>query len=74
LKADVDAVMSDKATRPLAVEYPIIMILAIVFIKVGWSKYKKKTEDAAKFKTFVIFHGIGLLLMLSRIPWKNWFS
>jgi VIT1/CCC1 family predicted Fe2+/Mn2+ transporter len=74
LKADVGAVMSDKATRLLAVEHPTIMILAIVFITVGWSRHKKKTEDAAKFKTFVIFYGIGLLFMLSRIPWNNWFS
>jgi uncharacterized protein (DUF486 family) len=71
LKAYVGDVISDKATRILAVEHPIIMILVIVFITVGWSKHKKKTEDAAKFKTFVIFYGIGLLLMLSRIPWNN---
>jgi hypothetical protein len=55
LKVDVDPVMSDKATRILAAEHPTIVILAIVFITVGWSKYKKKTEDAAKFKNFVIF-------------------
>ncbi|TXD50144.1 hypothetical protein [Polaribacter sp. IC073] len=73
LKADVGAVMKDKSVRLLAVEHPIMMILAIVFITIGWSKHKKKTEDAAKFKTFVIFYGIGLLLILSRIPWSNWF-
>lgn len=73
LKADAGAVMGDKATRLLAVEHPIMMILAIVFITIGWSKHKKKTEDAAKFKTFVIFYGIALLLILSRIPWSNWF-
>ncbi|GAB7256008.1 hypothetical protein OBPA_04720 [Polaribacter sp. OB-PA-B3] len=73
LKADAGAVMKEPATRLLAVEHPITMILAIVFITIGWSKHKKKTEDAAKFKTFVIFYGIGLLLILSRIPWSNWF-
>ncbi|AQS95278.1 hypothetical protein BXQ17_09490 [Polaribacter sp. BM10] len=73
LKADAGSVMKEPATRLLAVEHPITMILAIVFITIGWSKHKKKTEDAAKFKTFVIFYGIGLLLILSRIPWNNWF-
>lgn len=72
LKADAGGVMKDKAARLLAVEHPIMMILAIVFITIGWSKHKKKTEDAAKFKTFVIFYGIALLLILSRIPWSNW--
>jgi Na+/H+-dicarboxylate symporter len=73
LKTDAGAVMKDKATRLLAVEHPITMILAIVFITIGWSKHKNKTEDAAKFKTFAIFYGIGLVLILSRIPWSNWF-
>jgi hypothetical protein len=73
LKEDAATVMGEKAARLLAVEHPTIMILAIVFITIGWSKHKKKTEDAAKFKTFAIFYGIGLLLILSRIPWSNWF-
>ncbi|WP_339661253.1 hypothetical protein [uncultured Polaribacter sp.] len=72
LTSDASSVMKDKTLRLLAVEHPIMMILAIVFITIGWSKHKKKTEDAAKFKTFVIFYGLGLLLILSRIPWSNW--
>ena len=72
LKTNASDVMGDTATRLLAVEHPIMMILAIVFITIGWSKHKKKTEDAAKFKTFVIFYGIGLLFILSRIPWNQW--
>jgi Na+/H+-dicarboxylate symporter len=73
LKTDAASVMKDKAARLLAIEHPIMMILAIVFITIGWSKHKKKTEDAAKFKTFAIFYGIALLLILSKIPWSNWF-
>ena len=73
LKSNVGEVMGDKAVRLLAVEHPIMMILAIVLITIGWSKHKKKTEDEAKFKTFVVFYGLALLLILSRIPWNNWF-
>ncbi|PQJ77616.1 hypothetical protein [Polaribacter glomeratus] len=73
LKTDAASVMKDKAARLLAVEHPVMMILAIVFITIGWSKHKKKTEDTAKFKTFAIFYGIALLLILSKIPWSNWF-
>ena len=72
LKADAGAVMSDKAVRLIAVEHPITMVIAIVLVTIGWSKHKKKTEDAAKFKTFAIFYGLALLLILSRIPWSNW--
>ena len=73
LKTDAASVMKDKSVRLLAIEHPITMILAIILITIGWSKHKKKTEDAAKFKTFVIFYGVALLLILSKIPWSNWF-
>ena len=73
LKDNGGEVMSDKATRLLAIEHPIMMILAIVLITIGWSKHKKKTTDSSKFKTFAIFYGLALLLILSRIPWNNWF-
>ena len=73
LIANGGEVMGDKAVRLLAVEHPIIMILAIVLITIGWSRHKKKTDNTAKFKSFVIFYGIALLLILSRIPWSNWF-
>ncbi len=65
--------MKNAQTRLLVVEHPLAMILAIVLITVGWSKHKKKTEDAAKFRTFVVFYGVALLLVLSRIPWNQWF-
>ncbi len=64
----------DAYTRLLAVEHPIIMLLAVVLITIGWSKHKKKESDAAKFKTIAIFYGIALILVLSRIPWNTWFN
>lgn len=65
-------IMKNAESRLLAVEHPITMILAIALITVGWSKHKKQTKDSAKFKTFVIFYGAALLLILSRIPWNQW--
>lgn len=74
LKDNGGEVMKESATRLLAVEHPLMMILAIVLITIGWSKHKKKTESSAKFKTFVIFYGLALLFILLRIPWTNWFN
>lgn len=66
--------MKNSDTRLLALEHPLIMILAIVMITIGWSKHKKQPNNAAKFKTFALFYGLALLLILSRIPWNNWFA
>tara|TARA_R110002096_G_scaffold191444_2_gene372872 strand:- start:420 stop:842 length:423 start_codon:yes stop_codon:yes gene_type:complete len=73
LTTDAATVMKTKEVRLLAVEHPLMMIIAIVLITIGWSKHKKKTTDTAKFKMFAIFYGLGLLVILSRIPWNNWF-
>lgn len=73
LKTNGAEVMSDKGVRLLAVEHPMAMIFAIVLITIGWSKHKKKIDSLAKFKTIAIFYGLALLLILSRIPWNNWF-
>ncbi len=67
------ATMKDGTSRLLAVEHPLMMIIAIVFITIGWSKHKKKTTDNSKFKTIAVFYGLALLFVLSRIPWAQWF-
>ncbi|OAB31561.1 MULTISPECIES: hypothetical protein [Flavobacterium] len=59
-------------SRLLALEHPLINVIAIVLITIGWSKHKKLMTSESKFKTFSIFYGLGLLLILSRIPWKIW--
>ena len=64
----------NSAARLLAVEHPAINILAIVFITIGWSRHKKFIEGNKKFKSIAIFYGLGLLLVLSRIPWGQWFN
>lgn len=66
-------IMKNAHTRLLAVEHPLTMIIAIALITIGWSKHKKQTSAAGKFKTFVLFYGIALLLVVSRIPWTQWF-
>lgn len=69
----MSAAMKDPEIRLFAVEHPLMMILAVVFITMGFSKHKNKTTDKDKFKTIAVFYGIGLLLVLSRIPWSQWF-
>jgi hypothetical protein len=65
-------VMGDSLARLYLVEHPFTNILALVFITIGWSKHKKLMEADRKFKTFAMFYGIGLVLLLSRIPWSQW--
>jgi uncharacterized membrane protein len=54
-------------------EHPLMNIIAIVLITIGWSKHKKMTDDKNKFKKIAFFYGVGLLFILSRIPYASWF-
>lgn len=72
-KVGMGEVMKNSEFRLFAVEHPLMMILAAVFITIGYSKHKKKLLSHKKFKTLAIFYTIGLVLMLSRIPWNQWF-
>ncbi|HER40798.1 MAG TPA: hypothetical protein ENO10_06215 [Salinimicrobium catena] len=66
-------VMKDSTLRLYLVEHPLMMILAVVFITVGYSKHKKKLTSQPKFKMLAIFYTLALVFVLSRIPWSAWF-
>lgn len=66
--------MKDSEMRLVIMEHPLMMILAVVLITIGFSKHKSKTTDKAKFKTIAIYYGIALLFVLSRIPWSKWLN
>ena len=65
--------MKDAALRLTSLEHPLTNIIAITLITIGWSKHKKAATNEAKFKSIAIFFALGLLLILSRIPWSLWF-
>ncbi|MCH2490030.1 MAG: hypothetical protein MK211_07760 [Flavobacteriales bacterium] len=67
-------IMKDSLMRLYAVEHPLIMIITVIVITIGYSKHKKKLVSKPKFKMLAIFYTIALVLMLSRIPWTQWFN
>ena len=74
LKAFTDfgsEVMKIAEYRKIAVEHITTNIIAIVLITIGYSKNKRAFGDIAKHRNALIFYGLGLLLLLSRIPWSK---
>lgn len=65
--------MGDADLRFTAMEHPLIMLIAAVFITLGYSKSKNQTEIKAFSKKILIYYGIALILVLSRIPMSSWF-
>ena len=65
-------IMKDSINRLYLVEHPLVNIIAVALITIGYSKHKKKLTSQAKLKTIAIFYSIALVLFLSRIPWSSW--
>ena len=72
LQTNAKAIMSDATARLLAVEHPMVNIIGIVLISIGFLQMKKQTEDRPKHLKIIIFYGLAFILILSRIPWHLW--
>lgn len=66
--------MKDGLARLYMLEHPFTMLIAVTVITIGYTRSKKAVGDKSKFKSLAIFFGIGLVLILSRIPWQAWLS
>jgi hypothetical protein len=67
-------VMKNPLARLYLVEHPLVNIIAVALITIGYSKHKKKLTSKAKLKPIAIFYSIALILFLSRIPWNVWLA
>ena len=61
--------MENKLLRFYGMEHLAGMLLAIILITIGYSKAKRKVNDADKFKVIRLFYSIGLIIILLSIPW-----
>lgn len=65
--------MKNDTTRYFTVEHWLMMLIAIAFITIGYSRSKKLVMPESKHRTVAIFYLIGLLIiiiaiMAGRIP------
>lgn len=68
---NMGAAMKDASLRFYAVEHVTVMLVAWALVHVAWVKLKKRTEDAAAFKTVAILTGVILLILAWGVPWGS---
>lgn len=56
--------------RFFGMEHITMMVLAVAVITIGADKVNKAIDDHQKFKTMALWFGVGLLLILTSIPWS----
>ncbi len=72
LFTDTKLVMQTPELRLLALEHPLMMIIAVALLTIGYSKHKKKIVSHGKFKMLSIFYTLAFVVILSRLPWNQW--
>lgn len=64
--------MGDSIARLYTVEHPVVMLLGVTLITIGFSRAKRLEDDSKKHLNITGFYAAGLILILSRIPWHTW--
>lgn len=66
---NVKEAIHQRDMRFFGMEHIVVMVLATIVIAVGSIKTKQKSTSYEKYKTMAIWYTIGLLMILSSIPW-----
>ncbi len=69
LFSDMGTTMKTPALRFILVEHTFLMLIAIIFITIGYSTAKRAATDVLKHKKTFIFYLIGFILIMVSIPW-----
>lgn len=67
-------IMKTPELRKKLVEHPAMMILAVVFITIGYSKAKRATNGRDRAKKVAIFYGLGLLISVFAMSYMGYWS
>jgi hypothetical protein len=60
----------ERTIRFFGMEHIAMMLTGIIVITIGSVKAKRRATDKEKYKTIAIWFTMGLLIILSSIPWS----
>lgn len=70
---EMGGIMKNADLRFMVIEHPLMMIIGVVLVTVGYIKAKKGTESRNRFKSMALFFLLGFAVILSRVPWDKLF-
>jgi len=65
----VSGFMKESMLRFFAIEHPLMMLISIALVTIGYSKSKKETSSRLKFRKILVFYTLALVVLLAGIPW-----
>ena len=64
-------VLRDRQLRMIAVEHPLLMLLATAALHVGWVRARKSAADRGRLLRWLLFVAAAALLTAIAIPWEG---
>jgi len=71
-RQNISEAMKNSDLRLALLEHPLMMLIAVTLVHVGYIKAKKTQDSDKKWKQIFYTYLIGLLFILSRIPYEKW--
>ena len=64
-------IMSDPVMRFYMVEHGFAAVLALAFAHIGSARARRAKLTRSRFTSMLVFHGLALVMIASRIPWDR---
>ena len=69
--ANIREAMGDAQTRQFLIEHPLLNLLAIGALHMGWIRARKAADDRGRMVRALLFIAIAAVLVLLSIPWSG---
>ena len=69
--ANFGEAMGDAQVRQFLIEHPLLNVLAIGALHVGWIRAGKAADDRGRMVRALVFIAIAVVLVLLSIPWSG---
>lgn len=64
-------VMKDTVNRFWAIEHPLLMLISIIFITIGYGQRKSRHTARIQHRRALIFYILALIAILLAVPWPG---
>lgn len=69
--ANFGEALADRQLRVIAVEHPLLMLLATAALHVGWVRARNSADDRGRLLRWLLFVAAAALLTAIAIPWEG---
>lgn len=69
--ADMKGSMKDAVLRKSIIEHPLTNVIAVILATIGNAKSKRALGHGSKYKASMMYFGLALVLILSRLPYDR---